>query len=229
MEKERPGTMIYFDLLPIVQCLSKEAVGNLFIAILEYGKDGKIPDFGKSEGLNVAWIYAKQMIDRDKERYSGKILRNAYGLYKRESNRREEEPLSFDAWYQQVYLPAQGAKRPDAPPPMETVPPPVEASTLPAAEQAAPAAREKRGSNSGFVPPTLAEVRAYCEERKNGVDPDRFIDFYASKGWKVGNQKMKDWRACVRTWERRSGTAQYGGNQNAAPFEYRPGDTSGSL
>ena len=53
-----------------------------------------------------------------------------------------------------------------------------------------------------FTPPTLEEVSSYCEERQNGVDAQRFIDFYASKGWKVGNQSMKDWKACVRTWER---------------------------
>ena len=54
-----------------------------------------------------------------------------------------------------------------------------------------------------FVPPTLEEVTAYCRERKNNVDPQNFIDFYTSKGWKVGNQPMKDWKACVRTWEQR--------------------------
>lgn len=54
-----------------------------------------------------------------------------------------------------------------------------------------------------FVPPTLEEVTAYCRERQNGVDPQHFIDFYTSKGWKVGNQSMKDWKACVRTWEQR--------------------------
>lgn len=54
-----------------------------------------------------------------------------------------------------------------------------------------------------FAPPTLQEVTDYCMERGNSVDPSRFIDFYASKGWKVGNQPMKDWKACVRTWEQR--------------------------
>ena len=51
--------------------------------------------------------------------------------------------------------------------------------------------------------PTVEEVAAYCRERGNSVDAERFVDFYASKGWKVGNQPMKDWKACVRTWERR--------------------------
>ena len=54
-----------------------------------------------------------------------------------------------------------------------------------------------------FTPPSVEEVRAYCTERHNQVDADRFVDFYASKGWKVGNTPMKDWKACVRTWERR--------------------------
>lgn len=58
--------------------------------------------------------------------------------------------------------------------------------------------REKR-----FQKPTTEEVKAYCEERKNGIDPQRFIDFYESKGWLVGRNPMKDWQAAVRTWEKR--------------------------
>ena len=53
-----------------------------------------------------------------------------------------------------------------------------------------------------FSPPTLEEVKAYCDERKNRVDPQRFIDYYESNGWKVGKNPMKDWKAAVRTWER---------------------------
>jgi hypothetical protein len=53
-----------------------------------------------------------------------------------------------------------------------------------------------------FVPPTIEEVKAYCIERNNNVDPQRFIDHYTSNGWMVGKNKMKDWKASVRTWER---------------------------
>lgn len=56
-------------------------------------------------------------------------------------------------------------------------------------------------SVSRFTPPTLEEVINYCKERNNSVDPQRFINFYESKGWMVGKNKMKDWRASVRTWE----------------------------
>ena len=59
-------------------------------------------------------------------------------------------------------------------------------------------------SSKRFSKPSLEEVKEYCEQRKNGINPQHFIDFYESKGWKVGNQPMKDWKACVRTWERRN-------------------------
>lgn len=53
-----------------------------------------------------------------------------------------------------------------------------------------------------FIPPTLEEVQAYCVERNNTVDAERFINHYTSNGWLVGKNKMKDWKAAVRTWER---------------------------
>lgn len=54
-----------------------------------------------------------------------------------------------------------------------------------------------------FTPPKLEEVEAYCRERNNSVDASRFLDYYEAVGWKVGKQPMKDWKAAVRTWERR--------------------------
>lgn len=61
----------------------------------------------------------------------------------------------------------------------------------------------KAKTSSRFHPPTLEEVTAYCLERKNSVDPQRFIDYYEARGWILkGNSKMKDWKACIRTWEK---------------------------
>lgn len=54
-----------------------------------------------------------------------------------------------------------------------------------------------------FTPPSVEDVAAYCRERGNSVSPQRFVDFYAAKGWRVGSAAMKDWRAAVRTWEDR--------------------------
>lgn len=64
------------------------------------------------------------------------------------------------------------------------------------------------GSLKRFVKPTLEEVEDYCNSRGNGVDASAFFDFYESKGWKVGNQPMKDWRASVRTWERKNSSSK---------------------
>lgn len=58
--------------------------------------------------------------------------------------------------------------------------------------------------NTRFIPPTVEEVAAYCKERNNRVDASRFVDFYTTKGWMVGKNKMKDWKSAVRTWERNS-------------------------
>jgi predicted phage replisome organizer len=60
-----------------------------------------------------------------------------------------------------------------------------------------------------FLVPSIEDVKNYCIERNNSVDAEKFIDFYASKGWMIGKNKMKDWKAAVRTWERgeNSGTA----------------------
>ena len=54
----------------------------------------------------------------------------------------------------------------------------------------------------GFKKPTIDEVKAYCRERMNMVDADKWYDYYASNGWKVGKNPMKDWKAAVRTWEK---------------------------
>lgn len=53
--------------------------------------------------------------------------------------------------------------------------------------------------------PTPEEVRAYCKERNNRVDPQQWHDFYTAKNWMIGKNKMKNWKAAVRTWEKRDG------------------------
>ena len=57
---------------------------------------------------------------------------------------------------------------------------------------------------SRFTPPTLEEVKAYCKERGNNIDAEHFIAFYTANGWKQSNgNAIKDWKACVITWEKR--------------------------
>jgi hypothetical protein len=56
-----------------------------------------------------------------------------------------------------------------------------------------------------FVVPTVDEIYNYCQERKKGIDAQVWFDYYTANGWMVGRNKMKDWKAAVRTWEQRKG------------------------
>lgn len=55
-----------------------------------------------------------------------------------------------------------------------------------------------------FTKPSIQEIDEYCKERNNGIDANRFYDFYESKNWMIGKNKMVNWKACVRTWEQRN-------------------------
>jgi len=59
-------------------------------------------------------------------------------------------------------------------------------------------------TKGSFVKPTISDIKKYCLERKNNVDCETFYDFYESKGWLIGKNKMKSWKACIRTWEKRN-------------------------
>jgi uncharacterized protein YdaU (DUF1376 family) len=70
------------------------------------------------------------------------------------------------------------------------------------------AIKERKGKESKvkekeiWTPPSMNEIAAYCKERGNVVDPQRWHDFYMAKGWMIGKNRMKDWKAAVRTWEK---------------------------
>ena len=53
-----------------------------------------------------------------------------------------------------------------------------------------------------IIPPSVEMVKEYCQSRNNSVDPEAFVNFYESKGWMIGKNKMKDWQSAVRTWEK---------------------------
>lgn len=82
---------------------------------------------------------------------------------------------------------------------------------------------DKKGGAGGkhpgkrFVKPTVEDIRSYCTERGNAVDAQRFYDFYESKGWLIGKNPMKDWKAAVRTWEQRNGRTEYAPRGQTTP------------
>ena len=73
-----------------------------------------------------------------------------------------------------------------------------------------------------FTPPSLEEVKQYCKERNNSVDPESFVDFYSSKGWMIGKNKMKDWKAAVRTWEQHNFDRKQKKQNPALKYEQKP-------
>ena len=78
----------------------------------------------------------------------------------------------------------------------------------------------KEKKSRAFSPPSLSEIKDYCLIRKNQVNADNFLNFYESKGWMVGKNKMKNWQACVRTWENRDGGKIQSSNSDIKIPEY---------
>jgi len=63
--------------------------------------------------------------------------------------------------------------------------------------------KQENNKRKKFVKPSLEEVQQYCNERNNNINAEHFIDYYEANGWKVGKNPMKDWKAAIRTWEKR--------------------------
>lgn len=81
------------------------------------------------------------------------------------------------------------------------------------------------GKRERFTPPSVEEVAAYCLERRNGIDPEEFVSFYASKGWRVGTSPMRDWRSAVITWEKKRDKAADSRNAVKTEADYEGGES----
>lgn len=164
----------YHSYLDTMEALNDAECGRLFRALLEYSATGAAPELRGNERFVFPGM--RSQIDRDIEKYKAKCARN----------RENGEKGGGQS-------PPNAPERPRTPPKDKEKDKDKDISFPPNGVK--DSARAHR--------PTVEEVAAYCRERGNSVDAERFVDFYASKGWKVGNQPMKDWKACVRTWERR--------------------------
>ena len=83
-----------------------------------------------------------------------------------------------------------------------------------------PKSPSERGSKK-FIPPTVDEVRDYCRKMNYGIDPESFVSFYASKGWMIGKNHMKDWRQATTTWETKRRRDEPQKPEKPKPPEYR--------
>lgn len=92
----RPGIMIYFDMLGPIRVLSDEDKGRLFLAMLEYGQDGTIPQFDGM--LEMAWAFVKPKIDKDEESYEDSVLQRRYAAFCKKLLRLKLPKIAFDEW-----------------------------------------------------------------------------------------------------------------------------------
>lgn len=166
----------YHSYLDTMEALNDAECGRLFRALLEYSATGAAPELRGNERFVFPGM--RSQIDRDIEKYKAKCARN------RENGEK-----------------GGGHSPPNAPERPQTPPKDKDKEKDKDKDISFPPNGVKDSAHAHH--PTVEEVAAYCRERGNRVDAERFVDFYASKGWKVGNQPMKDWKACVRTWERR--------------------------
>lgn len=163
---------VYHDMLPALKNLGYAEVGRLIIAALEYDICDKQPADLIGKEA-ILWPMLMSQIDRNKAHYKKICETNRDNVTKRYDRIRSSTT---------VYDGTQENRREQ--------------------KRTEKKKTEQKRVGSAFAPPTLEDVEAYCRERNNSVDAQRFFDYYTSNGWKVGKNPMKDWKAAVRTWER---------------------------
>lgn len=162
----------------------------LYDAIMGYAFDGKEPE-GLPPILNGYFVLLRPNIDSSSRRYSASV----------ENGKRGGRPPREKPSENQAKTQAKPGENQEREREMEREKDESEKEGT----GAAPQALTRSHRQPAFVPPTLEEVAAYVRERGSMVDPQGFIDFYAAKGWMVGQNKMKDWKAACRNaekWER---------------------------
>lgn len=192
--------ILYTDQRAVIEKLTDEQAGKLIKAIYQYTEEGTMPELDTL--LEIAIIPIKQNIDKNNEKWeeerqkrseAGRLggLKKAKNQQPTSSTKQSQAGLS-DAKECQAEL--SNAKECLA----------NQAVYVNVSDNVIKEKIDKKESpKKTFVKPTVEEVRTYCRERRNNVNAENFINFYESKGWKVGNTPMKDWKACVRTWEQR--------------------------
>lgn len=207
----KPGVIFYFDIRPCIKRLDINEKGRLFEAILDYGEFGTVPDLDGA--LGVAWDFIQPKLDRDAERYDKQVEQKQYAVFSREVKKRGGSQVSFDEWKSLPDIERNRLLSSDT----ERYPTTTSNSKLqhqPTTSTDNIIGADKPPSRR-FIPPTVDEVRAYCTEKGYTLDAGEFADFYATNGWKVGKNPMKDWRAAVRTWNRRK---QQNGKAESKPL-----------
>ena len=199
--------LIYDSWGILLKNLPDETAGVLIKMIVKYTFDGST-DLSPDDSINAIFQMIKEKLDEDYESYMDEIDRRSEagkkGMAKRWNNRTITNDNTLITDNNTVITDDNKAYQG-----ITNITDSVSVSDSVSDKDIKDKGNSKR---SAFRPPDVSEVRSYCQERKNRVDPERFVDFYTSKGWFVGKTKMKDWKAAVRNWEKeenaRSGTTK---------------------
>ena len=194
----------YYSYRKKLEKLSDQEVGRLVRSLLEYGETGETEELAGRE--SIAFDFIADDINRAKAAYEERCAKNHRNIEKRYARQDDTNVYDGIRTNTNVYETYQTKDKTKDKTKDNSLPPNGVSDT-----------RAKR-----FTPPTLDDVSAYIRERGSNVDAQRFLDFYTAKGWMVGKNRMKDWKAAVRTWEKRD-------SEQNKPFVYDYGNTEGSL
>lgn len=181
----------------VVAKLSDKQAGVLFKSILNYAANGAVANFEDS-AVDIVFEVVRQDIDYTSAKYEDVCQKRKEAIKKRWAEKQKNTKNTNV--YKCIQNDTKAYKRIHND---DDVDNDVDVNTsLKASDNINPPniAPLKGGK---FTKPTVEQVASYCNERNNGINAQQFVDFYASKGWKVGNTPMKDWQAAVRNWERR--------------------------
>lgn len=199
----KPGVMFYFDIRPCIKRLTLEEKGVLFEAILDYAELGVVPELDCV--LGVAWDFIQPKLDRDSGQYDRKVEQKQYAVFVREVKKYGGIPPTFEEWRGISDIERNQLISTD----IEQYPTSTSTSTSTSKEDMV---ADKPPTRHKFSPPTVNEVKTYCQEQGYSVDAERFVSYYESNGWMVGRNKMKNWQAAVRNWngkeQKGNGTAE---------------------
>lgn len=182
---EKSNFVMHTEHMEHIQLLDMEQRGILFTALMLYQMQEELPEMDAV--TQMCFSFMKARIDRDNEAYEEKCRKNAEngskgGRPKKPNGSNEKRTVSEKT---ERFLEK-----------------PKKADTDTDTDIDIKEKDNKKKKPSVFAPPTVIEVASYVREKGYSVDAQRFVDFYECKGWMVGKNKMKDWKAAVRNWER---------------------------
>lgn len=188
----RESIVFYRSFYEAIKELPAEEFRNAVMAIMEYGlNDSEIDTSGVAKAI---LIMAKPQIDKNNKRYENGLKGGTKP--KQNQNGTKTEPNPNQTVTKVEPTPNQNGTKAE---PKRTNPEPNDNDNV---NDNVNDIKESEEKNPRFYPPTLEELKKYIADNKYNVDPERFIDYYTANGWTVGKNRMKDWKAAVRNWDR---------------------------